>query len=196
MFFPGSRRLSSCRLPAAKENFMKTTLLGALLIPAVLPVCLTADSEQPGCSLKDFRGTYAFTSSGTNVINDKPILFAGILVADGKGRISAWKDWVSLAADPPLAPALKIVPPLRDILQQAQSLGNEITYSVEPDCRISITTAVPGPAPGIIIPVNHIGALASGGDEVLLINGASGSPYLTMTTMKRALKASENEDLK
>ncbi|MBI4906611.1 MAG: hypothetical protein HY820_23485 [Acidobacteria bacterium] len=146
--------------------------------------CPGADGDGT-CSVKDFRGTYGFTARGTNVTNNTPIAFAGTLTADGNGKITAWKDWVSVPADPPITPPnFKVVPPVRDIVEQARSLGNEILYTVEADCRMTITTAVPGPAPGIVIPVAHVGALVAKGKEAMLINGAPGSPYHTVTQMK------------
>lgn len=80
-------------------------------------------------------------------------------------------------------PNFKLVPPVRDIHEMARSLGNEILYTVESDCRITITTTVPGPT-GAPTPVVQLGALTSGGKEALLINGAPGSPYLTVIRMK------------
>ncbi len=107
--------------------------------------------------------------------NNAPISFAGSLAADGDGKITAWKDWVATAADPPVPPNFKLVPPLRDIHEQARDLGNEIRYSVEPDCRITISTAVPGPT-GIVTPIIRSDALASGGQEALLVNGLRSKP--------------------
>lgn len=164
---------------------MRLRLAALPLLAAALcsPCRAVEDDEGAGCSLKDFRGTYGFVSEGSNVTNNTPIVFAGTLTADGNGKITAWKDWVAVPADPPVPPNFKVVPPVRDIHAMARSLGNEILYTVESDCRLSITTVVPGPT-GAPTPVVQLGALTSGGQEALLINGAPGSPFVTVIRLK------------
>ena len=164
---------------------MRSRLAALPLLAAALciPCQGVEDGEGGGCSAKDFRGTYGFVSEGVNVTDNTSIAFAGTLTADGNGKITAWKDWVSVPANPPVPPNFKVVPPVRDIHEMARSLGNEILYTVESDCRITITTTVPGPM-GAPTPVLQVGALTSGGQEALLINGAPGSPYLSVIKMK------------
>jgi hypothetical protein len=164
---------------------MRTISMRASLV--VIPLsaaCLYANGNESICAANDFRGTYAFHAQGSNVTNNAPITFAGSLNADGNGKITAWKEWAAVPASPVLPPNLKTVSPVLDRYEQARSLGTEILYTVEADCRISITAEFLGPT-GVRSPLVWVGALASGGEEVLLMNGSAVSPYVSLVTVKR-----------
>jgi hypothetical protein len=156
------------------------------LVSFYLAACLTAHAEDSACTTKDFRGVYAFHAQGTNVTNNTLITFAGALTADGDGKITSWKDQASIPATQPiLPPNFKVVSDVLDRYEQAKSLGGEILYSVEPDCRIKISATFQGPT-GAPSPLVWTGALAFGGKEALVMNASAQSPYLSLVTMKRA----------
>ena len=170
----------------ARESFIPLIGLAALLGTALM---IHGDNEpQAGCSDKDFKGTYGFVSQGTNVTNQQPFMAAGTLTADGRGNITAWKDLATVPATPPIVPPnFKVVTPVRDILAMAASLGNGIHYKVEPDCRLTIRTAILVPELGnAVVPIVQFGTLTSRGQEALLVNSAPGSPFLTSNVMKRS----------
>lgn len=147
--------------------------------------CLIANAEDPACSNKDFRGIYVFHAQASNVTNNALLTFAGSLTADGEGKITAWKDVATTAAATPAPPNFKLVTPVLDRYQEAKSLGSDILYTVEPDCRITVTAQFLGPT-GNASPLVWVGGLVSGGQEALLMNASAQSPYVSLVRLKRA----------
>jgi hypothetical protein len=143
------------------------------------------NADDSVCANKDFRGIYGFHAQAMNVVNASPLTFAGSLRADGEGKITAWKDVAATAAVVPAPPNFKLVTPVLDRYQEAKSLGSDILYTVEADCRITITAQFLGPT-GNPSPLLWVGGLVSGGDEALLMNASSESPYVSAVTLKRA----------
>lgn len=161
---------------------MPRMIAAVLALFAALPQLGAAEREErTTCSTADFKGRYAFYTQGSNLLTNAQILFAGTLLADGNGRITEWKDWVATPLSPATPPAFKTVE-LRDIFEQA---GRDIRYTVENDCRMTINALVAAPVPGGRTPVVLVGGLAGGGREALLINGAAGAPFLTVSTLRR-----------
>jgi hypothetical protein len=150
------------------------------ILVGLCAACSIANAGDAACTNKDFRGIYGFHSQAWNVINNAPLTFAGSLTADGNGKITAFKDVAAAAIN-----FSKLVTPVLDRYQEAKSLGKEILYTVEPDCRITITSEFLGPtgAPSVLV---WVGSLVYGGDEALLINASQQSPYISLLTVKRA----------
>lgn len=161
-------------------------------VPIFFLVCLLGQAEEASCTAKDFRGVYAFHAQATNVTNNAPLTFAGSLTANGDGKISAWKDQAVAAASPIVPPNFKLVTDVLDRHEQARSLGTEIVYTVEPDCRIRINGTFLGPT-GMPSPTVWTGALVAGGEEALLMNASAQSPYISIVTVKRAAKKAEEK---
>ena len=127
------------------------------------------------------------------MVNNTVVAFAGSLTADGNGKITAWKDQAVIPAIPPIIqPNFKIVTAVHDRYQEAKSLGVEILYFVEPDCRIRVTATFLEPN-GAASPVVWVGTLASGGQEALVMNGSAQSPYFAVVTVKRAAQKGGGE---
>lgn len=159
--------------------FLTTVALAALAVPR---------TWAQTCSNATFQGSYAFHASGANLAaGGAPVSFAGVIEADGNGKVTAWKDWVALPAQDAAPPQFKDVPPLRDIFALA---GEDVQYQVAEDCLIEISGEVESPLG--LTPIKMVGALASGGREALLINGSAGSPFLTTVTMKKTDDARVN----
>lgn len=161
---------------------MQTTARTYILFLTVMTVAVLAVPRGWGqtCSNAAFRGSYAFHAQGTNLAaGGSPVSFAGVMEADGNGKITAWKDWVALPAQDAPPPQFKDVPPVRDIFALS---GGDIQYTVAGDCRIEISGEVESPLG--LTPIKMVGGLAGGGREALLINGSAGSPFLTTVTMK------------
>jgi len=155
--------------------------------------CLAVNAADSACTVKDFRGVYIFHAQATNVAFNTPVTFAGTLTADGNGKITAWKDWGTGPAPVLAPPNFKVVTPLLDRHKEATGLGGEITYKVEPDCRIKVTAMVlqwPTQNP---TPIVWLGGLAADGDEALLMNGSEQSPFLSLVTLKRASRKNGKE---
>jgi hypothetical protein len=160
------------------------TLL-ALCAASLVGSAGVANAGPSACTTRDFRGVYGFHAQAWNVTDNAPLTFAGSLTADGHGKITAWKDVAATAAVPPAPPSFKLVTPVLDRHEQAQSPGSEIVYTVERDCRITISATVLGPT-GDPSPLVLEGGLVSGGEEALLMNASPQSPSGSLVTMKRA----------
>ncbi len=161
----------------------KIILGGVALMATLLPA---ADNNV--CTVANFQGTYAFQSTGINVMTNLPVTFVGTIRADGNGAITAWVDSMATPEQVPVPPALKGVRPFTDIDEKT---GRDIRYVVEPDCRITISGTIQT-SDGRRIPLIHAGALADGGREALLMSTSSGAHLIT-TTMKRAEDTSREE---
>jgi hypothetical protein len=155
------------------------------VLVAFWAACPIVSADDLVCANKDFRGIYGFHAQASNVVNNAPLTFAGSLNADGKGKITAWKDVAAAAAAIPALPNFKLVTPVLDRYQEAKSLGSDILYTVEPDCRITITAQFLGPSgnPSLLV---WVGGLVSKGEEALLMNASPQSPYVSIVTLKRA----------
>jgi len=164
---------------------MKTVLV-------LFVACLVGRAENASCTVKDFSGRYAFSAQATNVTNNAILTVAGSLTANGDGKITAWKDQAVTAANPIVPPNFKLVTEVLDRYAQATSLGGEIEYTVEDDCRIKISATFLGPT-GAPSPLVWTGALVSGGEGALLMNASAQSPYISLVTVKRAAKKAEEE---
>jgi hypothetical protein len=101
---------------------------------------------------KDFRGVYARHAQGSNVTNNAPIACAGWLTTDGQGDIIEWKDWGLPRQIRWRRRTSSWYRRSGTSMSRHGISENEIRYSVEPDCRVTISTAVPG-ATGIVTPI-------------------------------------------
>lgn len=152
------------------------TLLLSLSIPALGQ---NGDAVHT-CSDADFVGRYAFQGSGFVMTADPPAptSVAGALVADGAGRIVWWKDWLTLPGAQ--GPVKRVIP--NDLVAAAAAADSALVYTVEADCRMSISGTVAGPNGPLDL--NLLGGLADGGAEAFL---QSGSPvFIGAWTAKRA----------
>ena len=159
---------------------MKTSMLLAFCV-----ACAIANADNSACANKDFRGIYVFHAHAVSVVNNAALTFAGSLTADGQGKITAWKDVAATAAVTPAPPNFKLVTPVLDRYEEARRLGSDILYTVEPDCRITVTGQFLGPT-GSPSPVVWVGGLGAGGKEALVMNASPQSPYVSLVTLKRA----------
>ena len=123
------------------------------------------------CTDADFKGLYtsgtlpwdviaAGEPGTTSVLPAGPNSIVGFLYSGGEGKITMWKDVnTTLSSDSVFTQSTP-----RDLVAAAASVGSEIEYTVEPDCRMTITTTIPL-AQGGTVPLLLNGALANGGRE-------------------------------
>lgn len=121
-----------------------------------------------GCQTSDFSGQYAIQVLAFDIASTPaaPRSVAGSITADGEGKIVAEMDWMHRVG-PDSPPKLVIT---NDLVAFAEAAGSEMTYSVEPDCRMTMMADVQ--TPGGMMPLLFQGALANGGREALLQAGS------------------------
>lgn len=138
-------------------------VLGLLAVIAVATPSFAAPHE---CSVGDFEGRYGFQGIGFNTLNYPvtPLSMAGSIVADGKGTLTYWSDFAhfGLPEGPPKRTEMN------DFVAAARSGGHDVTYRVEPDCRMTIVVPLPAPAPTLMIQ----GVLVDGGRTAQMIIGS------------------------
>ena len=137
---------------------MKQTLAALLF---VLPAIALAD---PGCTVKDANGTYAFMANGNLLVPGTPITgpFSriGYFVLDGKGSVHT----TTLA------------------LYNGLNFGVEDfggTYSVTSDCAITFDELIPAP---VFSNAEFKGQLAQGGDSITFMLTHTDNPQAPAIT--------------
>lgn len=130
------------------------------------------------CTAADFEGRYGFQGIGFNTLNypATPMALAGSIVSDGNGKITQWDDFAHFGRveGPPKDTEMN------DFVAIAASGGNEVTYSVESDCRMTIVVPLPAPAPTLMIQ----GVLVEGGRTAQLLLGSPA--YVGTWTARKA----------
>ncbi len=114
------------------------------------------------------NGVYSFQGSGFDMRSSPPLptSVAGSFETNGEGGIVAWSDWLTLAGVD--GPVKRVLP--NDLVAAAAVLGNEVTYTVNPDCTMSIDALIQGPAGPL--PLRLPGGLADGGSRLMLQLGS------------------------
>lgn len=142
---------------------LRLNVLGlAVAFAAATP--LVAEAHE--CSVDNFKGRYGFQGLGFDTRNHPVTLLAvaGSIVADGEGAITFWRDFGHFGR--PEGPPKTMEE--NDFVAIVASGGGEITYSVEPDCRITILVPLPAPAPTLRLQ----GVLVDGGRTAQLLIGS------------------------
>ena len=141
-------------------RILMTTLVA--VVTATTPV--VAEHE---CSVSDFQGRYGFQGIGFDALNNPvtPLSMAGSIVADGEGKLTYWQDFAhfGLIGGPPFKRL-----EMNDFVTLAQMAGREATYTVFPDCRMTITIPLPSPAPTLELQ----GILVDGGRTARMLIGS------------------------
>lgn len=130
---------------------------------------VSAASARHRCSVRDFKGTYAFQGTGSEVRDPSvptPIALSGVLQPDGKGGIVFWKNVVSFV--PPGGSTKTVIK--SDLVDNARQAGSTLRYEVDPDCRMRIHGVLQTPfGPS---PLEIEGGLADKGRRALMQLGS------------------------
>jgi hypothetical protein len=120
-----------------KNNYRSAALAVLALASAALPTA-QADGDRHGwsCSIATLRGTYVFSATGYNIINNvaQPKSVTLLIRFNGDGTVSAPAATVSLNGT---------------ILRPTLLPG---TYSIEPDCTGKLQFGPPGPGFDLFVP--------------------------------------------
>lgn len=140
-----------------------------IVVTGLFLMVVTAAGARQRCSVKDFKGVYAFQGSGSEVRDPSaptPIALSGVLRPDGKGGFAYWMNVVSFV--PPGGSAKTVI--RSDLVDNARQAGSTLRYEVDANCRMRIHGVLQTPfGPS---PLEIEGGLSDGGRRALMQLGS------------------------